>query len=41
VLQPLADIRSDLVLPGQLKTISELLAQTKDSTKVTCFAEKW
>src|SRR5438270_385933 len=41
VLQPLADIRSDLVLPGQSKTISELLAQTKDSTKVSCFAEKW
>ena len=41
VLQPLADIRSDLVLPGQSKTISELLAQTEDPTKVTCFAEKW
>jgi len=41
VLQPLADIRPDLVLPGQLKTISELLAQTEDSAKVTCFAEKW
>ena len=41
VLQPLADIRSDLVLPGQSKTISELLAQTEDSTKVTCFTEKW
>jgi len=41
VLQPLADIRSDLVLPAQSKTISELLAQTKDSSKVACFAEKW
>jgi 2-amino-4-hydroxy-6-hydroxymethyldihydropteridine diphosphokinase len=41
VLQPLADIRSDLVLPGQTKTIGELLAQTEDSTKVNCFADKW
>jgi 2-amino-4-hydroxy-6-hydroxymethyldihydropteridine diphosphokinase len=34
VLQPLADIRPDLVLPNQTKTVSELLAQLKDSTKV-------
>ena len=41
VLQPLADIRPDLVLPHQAKPVSELLAQIKDSTKVSCFAEKW
>jgi 2-amino-4-hydroxy-6-hydroxymethyldihydropteridine diphosphokinase len=41
VLQPLADIRSDLVLPNQTTTVRELLAQIEDSTKVTCFAEKW
>ena len=41
VLQPLADIRPDLVLSGQRKTARELLAQIKDSTKVICFAEKW
>jgi 2-amino-4-hydroxy-6-hydroxymethyldihydropteridine diphosphokinase len=41
VLQPLADIRPDLLLPNQTKTARELLAQIKDSTKVTCFAEKW
>jgi 2-amino-4-hydroxy-6-hydroxymethyldihydropteridine diphosphokinase len=41
VLQPLADLRPDLVLPGQSKTISDLLAQTEDSTKVICFADKW
>jgi 2-amino-4-hydroxy-6-hydroxymethyldihydropteridine diphosphokinase len=41
VLQPLADIRPDLVLPNQTKTASELLAQVEDSTKVTCFAKKW
>ena len=41
VLQPLADIRPDLILPGQTESVSELLAQIKDSTKVSCFAEKW
>ena len=41
VLQPLADIRPDLTLPNQTKTVRELLAQIGDSTKVICFAEKW
>ena len=41
VLQPLADIRPDLLLPGQTTTARELLAQIKDSTKVIRFAEKW
>ena len=41
VLQPLADIRPDLILPNQEKNVSELLAQVKDSTKVVRFAEKW
>jgi len=41
VLQPLADIRPDLVLSNQTRTVSELLAQAEDSTKVTCFSEKW
>jgi 2-amino-4-hydroxy-6-hydroxymethyldihydropteridine diphosphokinase len=41
VLQPLADIRPDLPLPGQGKTARELLAQMKDSTKVIRLAEKW
>ena len=41
VLQPLADIRPDLTLPNQTRTVRELLAQSKDSTKVICFAEKW
>jgi len=41
VLQPLADFRPELILPNQTKTVGELLAQTGDSTKVTCFAEKW
>jgi 2-amino-4-hydroxy-6-hydroxymethyldihydropteridine diphosphokinase len=41
VLQPLAEIRPDLVLPNQRTTVSELLARIQDSTKVTCFAENW
>ena len=41
VLQPLADIRPDFLLSDQRKTVRELLAQIKDSTKVTRFAEKW
>ena len=41
VLQRLADIRPDLRLPDQTKTVRELLAQIKDSTKVMPFAEKW
>ncbi len=41
VLQPLADIRPDLVLPNQTKSVSELLAEIKDSAKVSCLAEKW
>jgi len=41
VLQPLADIRPDLILPHQTKTVGELLAQIEDSTKVICFGEKW
>jgi 2-amino-4-hydroxy-6-hydroxymethyldihydropteridine diphosphokinase len=41
VLQPLADIRPNLILPSQTKTVAELLAQIEDSTKVIYFAEKW
>jgi 2-amino-4-hydroxy-6-hydroxymethyldihydropteridine diphosphokinase len=41
VLQPLADIRPNLIFPNQTKSVRELLAQIEDSTKVICFAEKW
>lgn len=41
VLQPLADIRPDLVLPNQTTPVSDLLAQIQDSTKITCFAGDW
>jgi 2-amino-4-hydroxy-6-hydroxymethyldihydropteridine diphosphokinase len=41
VLQPLADIRPNLVLPGQKKTVSELLAELKESGKVARFMSDW
>jgi 2-amino-4-hydroxy-6-hydroxymethyldihydropteridine diphosphokinase len=41
VLQPLADIRPDLILPNQAKSVRELLAQTDDSAKVVRLMENW
>jgi 2-amino-4-hydroxy-6-hydroxymethyldihydropteridine diphosphokinase len=37
VLQPLADIRPDLILPNQDKTVRELLAELSDSSRVVRF----
>ena len=39
VLTPLADIRPDLILPGQHHTIAELLARLSDPARVEIFAE--
>jgi 2-amino-4-hydroxy-6-hydroxymethyldihydropteridine diphosphokinase len=41
VLRPLADIRPALVLPGQTKTVHELLKELKKSSQVVRFAENW
>lgn len=41
VLQPLADIRPDLILPGHTKTVRELLAQLNESAKVRRFTNDW
>ena len=41
VLQPLADIRPDLILPGQSKTVREVLAQLSESTKVMRLTNNW
>ena len=41
VLRPLADIRPDLVLSGEKKTVRDLLTDSKDSGAVVRFAESW
>src|SRR6266480_2044497 len=41
VLRPLADIRPGLVLSSEKKTVSDLLADFKDSSALVRFAESW
>jgi len=41
VLQPLADIRADLVLPGQKKTVTNFLEDFGESGEVVRVAESW
>jgi 2-amino-4-hydroxy-6-hydroxymethyldihydropteridine diphosphokinase len=41
VLEPLTEIRPGLVLPGQTKTVSELLASIDQSTKVVRLTAEW
>ena len=41
VLTPLADIRPELILPGQELTISELLARLDDPAGVALYAGDW
>jgi len=41
VLRPLVDIRPDLMLSGQKKTVRELLAKVERSGQVIRFAEEW
>jgi 2-amino-4-hydroxy-6-hydroxymethyldihydropteridine diphosphokinase len=41
VLQPLADIRPGLMLPGQTKTIRELLAELREPGEVVLVADDW
>ena len=41
ILQPLTDIRPDLVLPGQRKTVADLLVELKESSDVGRFIDDW
>jgi 2-amino-4-hydroxy-6-hydroxymethyldihydropteridine diphosphokinase len=41
VLQPMADIRPGLMLPGQIKTIRELLAELREPGEVVLVADDW
>lgn len=41
VLQPLADIRPELILPGQTEPVAALLAKLADRSAVEVFAEEW
>jgi len=41
VLQPVADIGPNLILPGQSKTVRELLAKLSESTKVIRLTNNW
>jgi 2-amino-4-hydroxy-6-hydroxymethyldihydropteridine diphosphokinase len=41
VIQPLADIRSELVLPGQARTARELLAELKEPGEVVRLVNNW
>jgi 2-amino-4-hydroxy-6-hydroxymethyldihydropteridine diphosphokinase len=41
VLQPLADIRPELVLPNQTATVRELLAQLGESDKMVRLTKDW
>src|ERR1043166_8552936 len=41
VLEPLADIRPGLVLPGQTKSVSRLLEELKESSAVVRFIDNW
>lgn len=41
VVQPLADIRPDLILPGETQTVREILANLPPEPRVVFFALEW
>jgi 2-amino-4-hydroxy-6-hydroxymethyldihydropteridine diphosphokinase len=41
VVQPLAEVRPDLALPGEPRTVSEVLRSLPERPRVTCFTKQW
>lgn len=41
VVQPLADLRPDLILPGQVHAVRQILLTLPPSPKVVCFRDQW
>lgn len=41
VLQPLCDVRPELILPGQTLPVADILAALRNGHKVQLFAKKW
>ena len=41
VVQPLADVRPDLIVPGQSQTVARILADLPQKEKVELFAKEW
>jgi len=41
VLEPLADVRADLVLPGEKRTVKEVLGTLNEDKAVSLFARDW
>lgn len=41
VVQPLSDVRPDLVIPGQTGTVAEVLRKLSDEHQVILFAKEW
>lgn len=41
VVRPLCDVRPDFVLPGQTRSVAEILLALPDTPKVVLFRERW
>jgi 2-amino-4-hydroxy-6-hydroxymethyldihydropteridine diphosphokinase len=41
VVQPLCDVRPDLIVPGQTGTVANVLERLNDPHKAVLFAKKW
>ena len=41
VVQPLAEVRPDLALPGEPRTVGEVLRSLPEGPRVACFTKQW